>query len=68
VAASVPVAIAANAFRVTGTGVLAHYFGDEAAQGFYHDFSGWLVFVVAFVLLLGVGTVLGRIGPKEKPV
>jgi exosortase len=62
VAAAIPVAIAANAFRVTGTGVLAHYFGDEVAQGFYHDFSGWLVFVVAFVLLLGIGTALRRVG------
>jgi len=67
VAASVPVAIAANAFRVAGTGVLAHYFGVEAAQGFYHDFSGWLVFAAAFILLLGIGTVLGRIGGKEQP-
>jgi exosortase len=66
VIAAVPVAIAANVFRVAGTGILAQYFGDEAAQGFYHEFSGWLVFVVAFVLLLGIGTVLRRIrtGPK----
>jgi exosortase len=66
VAASVPVAIAANAFRVAGTGVLAHYFGAEAAQGFYHDFSGWLVFAAAFILLLGIGTLLGRIGRREQ--
>jgi len=66
VAAAVPVAIAANAFRVAGTGVLAHYFGEDAAQGFYHEFSGWLVFVVAFVLLLGVGIILSRFGPKER--
>ena len=66
VAASVPVAIAANAFRVAGTGILAHYFGVEAAQGFYHDFSGWLVFAAAFILLLGIGTVLGRIGRREQ--
>jgi exosortase len=60
VVAAIPVAIAANAFRVAGTGVLAHYFGEEAAQGFYHDFSGWLVFVVAFLLLLGIGSLLKR--------
>lgn len=58
---SVPIAIAANAFRVSGTGVLAHYWGPEAAEGFYHTFSGWLIFVFAFLMLLGAGTVLSRI-------
>jgi exosortase A len=58
---SVPIAIAANAFRVAGTGFLAHFIGPEAAQGFYHSFAGWIVFVVAFVLLLGAGTLLGRL-------
>ena len=66
VAASVPVAIVANALRVAGTGVLAHHFGVEAAQGFYHDFSGWLVFATAFAMLLGIGTVVGRIGRREQ--
>ena len=59
---SIPIAIAANAFRVTGTGVLTHYWGVEAAQGFYHTFQGWLIFVVAFALLLGFGLLLSRIG------
>ncbi len=59
---SVPIAIVANAARVSGTGILAHYFGDEAAEGFYHTFEGWLVFVVAFVLLFMCGLVLGKIG------
>ncbi|WP_447977156.1 exosortase A [Candidatus Nitrospira bockiana] len=62
VLAAVPVAIVANAFRVTGTGVLAQYYGDEAAQGFYHDFSGWLVFVVACVMLFGVARLVSRLG------
>jgi exosortase len=57
---SVPIAIAANAFRVAGTGFLAHFVGPEAAQGFYHSFAGWIVFAVAFVLLLGAGSLLGR--------
>jgi exosortase len=59
---SVPIAIAANAFRVSATGVLAHYWGVELAEGFYHEFSGWLIFVVAFVLLVGCGTVVSKIG------
>jgi exosortase len=59
---SVPIAIIANAARVSGTGILAHYFGPEAAEGFYHTFEGWLVFVVAFVLLFVCGLVLGKIG------
>ena len=72
---SIPIAIAANAFRVAGTGFLAHFVGPETAQGFYHSFAGWIVFGVAFVLMLGAGTLLGRLpdggatpGPlEEKP-
>jgi exosortase len=49
--ASIPIAIAANACRVAGTGVASHYYGPEAAQGFFHTFSGWIVFIVAFMML-----------------
>jgi exosortase len=66
VAAAVPVAIAANVFRVAGTGILAQFVGEDAAQGFYHDFSGWLVFVVAFVLLLGIGTLLRQVKTRSR--
>ena len=58
---SVPIAIAANVIRVSGTGILAEHYGAEAAQGFYHIFEGWIVFVVAFIFLLGAGSVLSRI-------
>lgn len=53
-ASTVPVAILANAARVAGTGIAAHYFGPQAAQGFFHDFSGWAVFLVAFMMMLAV--------------
>jgi exosortase len=59
---SVPIAIVANALRVSGTGFLAHFWGIELAQGFYHTFAGWLVFLVAFALLLGCGSALARVG------
>jgi len=65
---SVPIAIAANAFRVAGTGVLAHYWGVQAAEGFYHTFSGLAVFGAAFVLLLVFGTVLSRINKPWRTV
>ncbi|MGE3843408.1 MAG: exosortase A [Vicinamibacterales bacterium] len=51
---TIPVAIVANGFRVAGTGIAAHYYGPEAAEGFFHTFSGWLVFVVALVILVAL--------------
>jgi exosortase A len=55
-----PIAIIANAARVTGTGILAHHYGDKVAQGFFHGFSGWILFVVAFVCLFLLGAMLSR--------
>jgi exosortase len=50
--ATVPLAILANGLRVAGTGVAAHFYGAAAAEGFLHTFSGWLVFVFTFIVLL----------------
>jgi exosortase len=60
---TIPIAILANGARVAGTGVAAHYFGDAVAQGFFHSFSGWLMFVVAFGLLMLVAWLLMRLAP-----
>jgi exosortase len=49
---SIPIAIIANGFRVALTGVAAHYYGPVVAQGALHTFSGWLIFLLAFVMLL----------------
>lgn len=62
---AVPIAIVANAFRVAGTGLLAQAWGTEAAEGFYHGFSGWLVFVAAWLLLVACGAVLSRLGRRS---
>jgi exosortase len=60
---SVPVAIVTNGFRVAGTGIAAHQFGAAAAEGFFHEFSGWLVFVSAFMLMLALQRVIVRVAP-----
>lgn len=64
VMSAVPIAILTNAARVSGTGVLAHFYGLKVADGFFHSFSGWVVYIVAFLLLLAVGWVLDRIGGR----
>jgi exosortase/archaeosortase family protein len=48
---SIPIAVIANSFRIVGTGLLVQYWDPEKAQGFFHTFSGWLIFVVSLVLL-----------------
>ena len=64
VLSAVPIAILTNALRVSGTGVLAHYYGTQVADGFFHSFSGWVIYVVAFLMLFAVGWLLDRIKPK----
>ena len=51
---SVVIAVLMNALRVSGTGVLAYHFGTEVADGFFHTFSGWIVFVGALAVLAAV--------------
>jgi exosortase len=64
VLSTIPVAILSNAARVAGTGILAHYWGPEAADGFFHEFSGWIVFIVAFVLILAIRWAIVRVAPE----
>jgi exosortase len=62
---AVPIAIVANGLRVAGTGVAAHYYGVEAAEGFFHTFSGWIVFIVAFALMYLFATMIIKIAPSR---
>jgi exosortase len=51
VASAIPIAVLLNSLRVSITGVMAVYYGDRVAEGFFHEFSGWLIFILAFVLI-----------------
>jgi len=64
---TIPVAVVSNGARVAGTGIAAHRFGPAAAQGFFHEFSGWAVFIVAFLLMLGLQRALVWIFPPAPP-
>jgi exosortase len=64
VASAIPVAIVANAARVAGTGMAAHWIGVEAAEGFFHDFSGWIVFLFAFAMILIIQRLIAKFAPR----
>ena len=60
---SVPIAIVANGLRIAGTGMAAQYIGPAAATGFFHEFSGWTVFMTSFAMLVGVASLLKVMTP-----
>jgi len=62
IASAVPIAIVTNAMRVIVTGILAQWWGAKAAEGFFHEFAGLVVFALAMVLLVAEGAALRRIG------
>jgi exosortase len=61
VASAIPIALGTNALRVAGMGALAHWVSVEAAEGFFHYFSGWTIFLLAMVLLAGEYFLLNRL-------
>lgn len=63
---AIPLAIAANIIRVTGTGILAHFYGEKVARGFLHDFSGLAVFVFGLLLLYFEFMLLNRGRERKK--
>jgi exosortase len=48
---SLPIAVAANVARIFGTGLCVQYWDPEKALGFFHEFSGWLMFVISLSFL-----------------
>lgn len=64
VLATIPLGILFNALRIGITGVLTDRFGPSVAQGFFHDLSGWVIFVFAFLMLFVISRVLRRFPPR----
>jgi exosortase len=52
--ASVPVAVAANSFRIISTGLMVEYWDPDKAEGYFHTSWGWIVFVVSLLMLYGL--------------
>jgi exosortase len=63
--AAIPIAVVANALRVMGTGLLGYYWNPDRAEGFFHTFSGWVIFVISLVLLFSIHALLRWIGNRR---
>ena len=62
----IPIAIVSNAIRIMGAGLLTYHFGPEMAEGFFHEFSGWVIFVAALILMFGCHWLLRKIPWAKK--
>ncbi|HMP89029.1 MAG TPA: exosortase/archaeosortase family protein [Kiritimatiellia bacterium] len=63
---SIPLAIVGNIVRIFTTGIVAEAFGTDLAMQLYHDFSGFIIFMVVFILLISIGSMLERNWYEEK--
>ena len=61
--ASFPVAILANGLRVVGTGLVVYYWDPAKGEGFFHEFSGWVIFVLSLLLFFLIYGLMKLIDP-----
>jgi len=62
---SIPLAIVVNSMRIALTGILYSVWGAKVAEGFFHGFSGWMIFIFALGFLLVAMWVLSWLGPRK---
>ncbi len=58
---ALPVAMVVNAFRVFLTGFLVFFVDPKLGEGFMHLSEGWLLFVVAFLILGGFTWIVSKV-------
>jgi len=63
--ASVPIAVAANSFRIIGTGLLVQYWDAEKAQGYFHASWGWIIFVLSLLMLYALHGLINLLFPVQ---
>jgi exosortase D (VPLPA-CTERM-specific) len=66
VLSTIPIAVLTNGIRIGATGILSERFGAGIAEGFFHGFSGWALFMFAFVCLIIISRILSLFKDKIK--
>jgi len=62
---TLPIAVLMNGLRVSVTAILSQWVSPKVAEGFFHGFSGWFIFIISFGLLMGFSCILKMLPPKD---
>ncbi|HHT9138932.1 MAG TPA: exosortase/archaeosortase family protein, partial [Candidatus Wunengus sp. YC60] len=62
----IPLSVLSNFIRVIVICLITYYFGEAVGQGFFHGFSGILVFLLTLAGLLGLEFLLGKCMKQPK--
>ncbi len=66
--AAIPIAVTANVFRIVGTGLCVQYWYPDKPLGFFHEFSGWVMFVISLGCLYLVHRLMQLISSAKAPI
>jgi len=64
---TIPITVSMNSFRIGVIGVLVDQYGIEMAEGFLHDFEGWVVFMACAAILVLEMWLLSHVGKDQRP-
>jgi exosortase D (VPLPA-CTERM-specific) len=62
---TIPITILMNSFRIGVIGIMVEHWGRSMAEGFLHDFEGWVIFMACTAVLVGEMWLLARIGSQR---
>lgn len=65
---AIPITVLMNSFRIGVIGITVEHWGPVMAEGFLHDFEGWVVFMACTAVLIVEMWVLSRIGGQRLPL
>ena len=65
---TIPITVLMNSFRIGVIGIMVEYWGPAMAEGFLHDFEGWVVFMACTAVLVAEMWILIRIGTDRRPL
>ncbi len=68
VLSSIPLTIITNSLRIALTGILSEKYGSKVIEGFFHDFEGWLIFMITLGVLLAEIWVINKLFPESQRI
>ena len=63
---TIPITILMNSFRIAVIGIMVEHWGRGAAEGFLHDFEGWVIFMACTAVIVGEMWLLAKIGARKQ--